>query len=65
MPSFRSARISTSPRAAEDGHLTIEKLEAITSVCSVGLDMVAIPGDTTEDTIAAIMADEMAIGGHQ
>jgi uncharacterized protein (UPF0210 family) len=49
-------------KAAEDGHLTIEKLEAITSVCSVGLDMVAIPGDTSEDTVAAIIADEMAIG---
>ena len=49
-------------QAAADGHLTIEKLEAITSVCSVGLDMVAIPGDTSEDTIAAIIADEMAIG---
>lgn len=49
-------------RAAEDGHLSLEKLEAITSVCSVGLDMVAIPGDTSEDTVAAIIADEMAIG---
>ncbi len=49
-------------RAAEEGHLSLEKLEAITSVCSVGLDMVAIPGDTTEDTVAAIIADEMAIG---
>ncbi|QTA82213.1 DUF711 [Desulfonema limicola] len=49
-------------QAAENGHLSIEKLEAITSVCSVGLDMVAIPGDTSEDTLAAIMADEMAIG---
>ena len=48
--------------AAEKGYLSLEKLEAITSVCSVGLDMVAIPGDTSEDTIAAIMADEMAIG---
>lgn len=49
-------------QAAAAGHLTIEKLEAITSVCSVGLDMVAIPGDTTEDTVAALIADEMAIG---
>ncbi len=49
-------------QAAADGHLTLEKLEAITSVCSVGLDMVAIPGDTSEDTISAIIADEMAIG---
>jgi hypothetical protein len=48
--------------AARDGHLCIEKLEAITSVCSVGLDMVAIPGDTSEETLAAIIADEMAIG---
>jgi uncharacterized protein (UPF0210 family) len=49
-------------KAAEEGHLTLEKLEALTSVCSVGLDMVAIPGDTSEDTISAIIADEMAIG---
>ncbi len=49
-------------QAAGDGHLCIEKLEAITSVCSVGLDMVALPGDTSEETLAAIMADEMAIG---
>ncbi len=49
-------------QAAEAGHLSLEKLEAITSVCSVGLDMVAIPGDTTADTVAAIIADEMAIG---
>ena len=48
--------------SVKNGHLSIEKLEAITSVCSVGLDMVAIPGDTSEDTIAAIIADEMAIG---
>ncbi len=48
--------------SAESGHLTIEKLEAITSVCSVGLDMVAIPGDTTAETLAGIIADEMAIG---
>ncbi len=44
------------------GHLCIEKLEAITSVCSVGLDMVAIPGETSAETVAAIIADEMAIG---
>jgi uncharacterized protein (UPF0210 family) len=49
-------------RAAESGALTIEKLEAMTSVCSVGLDMIAIPGDTTAETIAGIMADECAIG---
>jgi uncharacterized protein (UPF0210 family) len=48
--------------AAKNGHLTIEKLEAMTAVCSVGLDMVAIPGDTSADTIAGIIADEMAIG---
>ena len=48
--------------AAGAGYLSLEKLEAITSVCSVGLDMVAIPGDTSEETIAAIIADEMAIG---
>ncbi len=49
-------------RAAEKGHITIEKLEAMTSVCSVGLDMIAIPGDTPESTIAGIIADECAIG---
>jgi uncharacterized protein (UPF0210 family) len=48
--------------AAAKGHLTLEKLEAMTSVCSVGLDMIAIPGDTPAETIAAIIADEMAIG---
>jgi hypothetical protein len=48
--------------AARQGHLCLEKLEAITSVCSVGLDMVAIPGDTSADTLSAIIADEMAIG---
>jgi uncharacterized protein (UPF0210 family) len=48
--------------AARNGFLTLEKLEALTSVCSVGLDMVAIPGDTSAETIAAIIADEMAIG---
>lgn len=48
--------------AAEKGFLSIEKLEALTSVCSVGLDMVAIPGDTSPETISAIIADEMAIG---
>lgn len=44
------------------GSLTIEKLEAMTCVCSVGLDMIAIPGDTTSSTISGIIADEMAIG---
>ena len=48
--------------SARQGYLSLDKLEAITSVCSVGLDMVAIPGDTTAESIAAIMADEMAIG---
>jgi uncharacterized protein (UPF0210 family) len=48
--------------AAKNGHLTIEKLEAMTSVCSVGLDMVAIPGTTSAETISGIIADEMAIG---
>ena len=48
--------------AAECGALTIEKLEAMTCVCSVGLDMIAIPGDTKDTTIAGIIADEMAIG---
>lgn len=48
--------------AARVGALTIEKLEALTSVCSVGLDMVVIPGDTSAETIAAIIADEAAIG---
>jgi len=48
--------------AARLGALTIEKLEAMTSVCSVGLDMVAIPGDTEPEVIAAIVADQMAIG---
>lgn len=49
-------------QAAENGFLSIEKLEAITSVCSVGLDMVAVPGHTSDETLAAIIADEMAIG---
>jgi uncharacterized protein (UPF0210 family) len=48
--------------AARYGYLSLEKLEAITSVCSVGLDMVAIPGDTSAETLSAIIADEMAIG---
>jgi len=49
-------------QATQDGLLTLEKLEAITSVCSVGLDMVALPGETSAETLAGIMADEMAIG---
>ena len=48
--------------AVEAGALTIEKLEAMTCVCSVGLDMIAIPGDTSADTIAGVIADESAIG---
>ena len=48
--------------AARSGNLTIEKLEAMTCVCSVGLDMIAIPGDTSADTISGIIADEAAIG---
>ena len=48
--------------AVNRGALSIEKLEAMTAVCSVGLDMIAVPGDTTASTISAIIADEMAIG---
>lgn len=48
--------------AAESGILTLSKLEAMTAVCSVGLDMVAVPGDTTAATLSALIADEMAIG---
>ena len=48
--------------AVRAGALTIEKLEAMTCVCSVGLDMIAIPGDTKATTISGIIADEMAIG---
>ena len=48
--------------AANNGCLKIEKLEAMTCVCSVGLDMIAIPGDTTAATISGIIADEAAIG---
>ncbi len=49
-------------RAAEAGKITLDKLEAMTCVCSVGLDMIAIPGDTPATTIAAMIADEAAIG---
>lgn len=49
-------------RAVTGGHLNIEKLEAMTAVCSVGLDMIAIPGDTTAETISGMIADEAAIG---
>ncbi len=48
--------------AVRDGAINLEKLEAMTCVCSVGLDMIAIPGDTSAETIAGIMADELAIG---
>ena len=48
--------------AVQKGAITIEKLEAMTCVCSVGLDMIAIPGDTSSATISGIIADEMAIG---
>jgi uncharacterized protein (UPF0210 family) len=48
--------------AATDGVITFDKLEAMTCVCSVGLDMIAVPGDTPPETIAAIIADEAAIG---
>jgi hypothetical protein len=56
------AEDSALAKAAEEGHLTIEKLEAMTSVCSVGLDMVVLPGDTSAETLAALMMDELAIG---
>ena len=49
-------------RAAEAGALCLEKLEAMTCVCSVGLDMIAVPGDTSASTLSAIIADEAAIG---
>ena len=48
--------------AATLGTLTLEKLEAMTAVCSVGLDMIAIPGDTEASTISGIIADEISIG---
>ncbi len=48
--------------AVERGALTLEKLEAMTAVCSVGLDMIAVPGDTPEDVINGIIADEISIG---
>jgi hypothetical protein len=49
-------------RAVQAGALSLDKLEAMTAVCSVGLDMVAVPGDTPAETISAIMADQFAIG---
>ncbi len=48
--------------AVKRGSLTLEKMEAMTAVCSVGLDMVAVPGDTTPETLSGIIADEMVIG---
>ena len=48
--------------AVKNGFLNLEKLEAMTAICSVGLDMIAIPGETTAETIAAMIADEAAIG---
>ena len=48
--------------AVRAGALTLEKLEAMTSICSVGLDMIAVPGNTPASTLSAIIADEMAIG---
>ncbi len=56
------AEDSALARAAAEGTLSVEKLEAMTAVCSVGLDMVCIPGDTDAETISALIADEMAIG---
>ncbi|MHC5142377.1 MAG: DUF711 family protein, partial [Planctomycetota bacterium] len=49
-------------RAVQEGSLTLDKLEALTSVCSVGLDMFAVPGQTPADVLSAIIADELAIG---
>jgi len=48
--------------AVRSGDLSIEKLEAMTAVCSVGLDMIAVPGDTSEEVICGIIADEISIG---
>ena len=48
--------------AVQNGALSIDKLEAMTCVCSVGLDMIVVPGDTTAETLSAIIADEAAIG---
>jgi uncharacterized protein (UPF0210 family) len=49
-------------RAVEEGTLCLDKLEAMTCVCSVGLDMIAVPGDTPASTLSAIIADEASIG---
>jgi len=56
------AEDSALAKAVEDGNLCLEKLEAMTSVCSVGLDMVVLPGDTSAETLAALTMDELAIG---
>lgn len=56
------AEDSALAKAAQEGHLKIEKLEAMTSVCSVGLDMVVLPGDTSAETLTGLMMDELAIG---
>ena len=56
------AEDSALARAVEQGYLTLEKLEAMTSVCSVGLDMIALPGDTSPETLTALAMDELAIG---
>ena len=61
-PSSRSPRTTAWSPRCEAGALSLEKLEAMTAVCSVGLDMVAVPGDTAAETLAAIIADEIAIG---
>jgi uncharacterized protein (UPF0210 family) len=53
---------ATMARRAAEGSLTLEKLEAMTAVCSVGLDMVIVPGDTPPETISGLIADEAAIG---
>jgi uncharacterized protein (UPF0210 family) len=52
----------TIARSAAEGTLRLEKLEAMTAVCSVGLDMIALPGDTSAEMLSAVIADEMAIG---
>jgi len=49
-------------RAVRQGALSLEKLEALTSVCSVGMDMFAVPGSTPPDVLSAIIADELSIG---
>lgn len=56
------AEDSALAKAVGDGHLRLEKLEAMTSVCSVGLDMIALPGDTSAETLTGIAMDELAIG---